>query len=82
MIANIKNVYQFNKMFDCLESVFNRRESLEKAIEYGKTVLRLFLKERYPEQWAIVQMNLGNAHSNRISGERKDNIEENTSSEK
>ena len=53
----------------------NRADNIEIAILGYEIVLKIFTRDRFPEQWAITQNNLGNAYANRIRGERLKNLE-------
>ena len=53
----------------------DRALNLELAITVYQLALRVFLREESPENWAIIQNDLGIAYSNRIRGERAGNLE-------
>lgn len=49
--------------------------NLEIAIAGYEVVFHVFNLSNYPEQWAAIQYNLGNAYKDRISGQKSENIE-------
>ncbi|MEL7357508.1 MAG: tetratricopeptide repeat protein [Cyanobacteria bacterium J06560_6] len=53
----------------------NRAINLELAIAAYQIALRLFCRDEFPENWSVIQNNLGVAYGNRIQGERAENIE-------
>jgi tetratricopeptide (TPR) repeat protein len=53
----------------------NRGINLEIAITGYEVITTVFTRDRFPEDWARTQNNLGNAYLNRIRGERADNLE-------
>ncbi|NCT63677.1 MAG: CHAT domain-containing protein [Microcystis aeruginosa G13-01] len=53
----------------------SRANNLEIAITGYQTVLEVYTRDAFPEQWANTQNNLGIAYKNRIRGERADNLE-------
>ena len=53
----------------------SRANNIEIAIACYEAVLEVFSREAFPEQWATIQNNLGNAYNKRIIGERAENIE-------
>ncbi|AFY79937.1 CHAT domain-containing protein [Oscillatoria acuminata] len=53
----------------------NRADNLEIAIASYQSVLKVFTREVYPEDWAGVQNNLGITYYNRIREDRGQNIE-------
>ncbi|MCP2729652.1 hypothetical protein [Limnofasciculus baicalensis] len=52
-----------------------RRDNLEIAIVGYEIALSVFTQAAFPEHWAGTQHNLGNAYSERIKGEKTDNLE-------
>jgi hypothetical protein len=48
----------------------------EIAIEGYKLAAKVYTQEAFPEDWATIQNNLGNAYCNRIWGDRTENLEE------
>lgn len=52
-----------------------RVHNLEIAIAGYETIHSVFTYDKYPEQWAATQYNLGNAYGDRIHGEKAENIE-------
>ena len=56
-------------------SLGNRADNLEIAIASYESVLKVFAREAYPEDWAGVQNNLAIAYHNRIREDRGQNIE-------
>jgi CHAT domain-containing protein len=56
-------------------SLGNRANNLEIAITGYQTVLEVYTRDSFPENWARTQNNLGLAYRNRIRGERADNLE-------
>ncbi|MEB3219483.1 MAG: hypothetical protein VKN72_25050 [Nostocales cyanobacterium 94392] len=52
-----------------------RVNNLEIAIAGYETIHSVFTYDKYPEQWAATQYNLGNAYGDRIHGEKAENIE-------
>ncbi|WP_052588136.1 tetratricopeptide repeat protein, partial [Microcystis aeruginosa] len=53
----------------------NRANNLEIAITGYQTLLPVYTRNAYPEDWASLQNNLGIAYGNRIRGERDLNLE-------
>ncbi|NCS27147.1 MAG: CHAT domain-containing protein [Microcystis aeruginosa F13-15] len=53
----------------------SRANNLEIAITGYRTVLEVYTRDAFPDEWAMTQNNLGIAYSNRIRGERTENIE-------
>ncbi|MFM6790456.1 MAG: hypothetical protein ACKPJP_28260, partial [Microcystis panniformis] len=53
----------------------SRANNLEIAITGYRTVLEVYTRDAFPDEWAMTQNNLGIAYSNRIRGEKADNIE-------
>jgi CHAT domain-containing protein/predicted LPLAT superfamily acyltransferase len=53
----------------------SRADNLEIAITGYQTLLEVYTRDAFPEDWAGSQNNLGNAYRNRIRGERADNLE-------
>ncbi|CBN54886.1 MULTISPECIES: CHAT domain-containing protein [Kamptonema] len=53
----------------------SRANNLEIEIAGYEVVATVFTREEFPEQWATLQNNLGNAYSDRIKGERALNLE-------
>jgi CHAT domain-containing protein len=53
----------------------SRANNLEIAITGYQTLLEVYNREAFPEQWATTQNNLGTTYRNRIRGERADNLE-------
>ncbi|MGI0500286.1 hypothetical protein ACN4EW_25890, partial [Arthrospira platensis CENA650] len=54
----------------------SRANNLEIAILAYQSALEVRTRIAFPEDWAMTQMNLGNAYQTRIWGKRADNIEE------
>jgi CHAT domain-containing protein len=54
----------------------NRANSIEIAIAGYEIVLTVFTRDRFPEDWAKIQINLGVTYSDRIRGERAENLEQ------
>ncbi|WP_159784192.1 tetratricopeptide repeat protein [Sodalinema gerasimenkoae] len=52
-----------------------RKLNLELAITAYERALEVRTRDAFPEQWATTQNNLANAYSDRIRGERADNLE-------
>jgi tetratricopeptide (TPR) repeat protein len=59
----------------CQLPLGNRASHLEIAITGYEVVSRVFTRQAFPQQWAAVQNNLGNAYYGRIRGERAANLE-------
>ena len=55
--------------------LLDRPEAIENALALHKAALQVFQFERYPRQWAIQQVNLGNAYGYRIKGVHRQNME-------
>jgi len=55
--------------------LIDRAWAIDTAIAAHEAALRVFTADCYPRQWAIHQINLGNAYGYRITGERKKNLE-------
>jgi CHAT domain-containing protein len=53
----------------------SRANNLEIAIIGYQTLLEVYTRDAFPEDWAGTQNNLGNAYLYRIRGERADNLE-------
>ncbi len=61
----------------------DRADNIERAIECYQAALYVYNRDTFPEftrdtfreNWAMTRNNLGNAYSNRIRGDRADNIE-------
>ncbi len=53
----------------------SRADNLEIAITGYQTLLEVYTREAFPEQWAMTQNNLGNAYQTRIREKRADNLE-------
>ncbi len=53
----------------------SRANNLEIAITGYQTLLEVYTREAFPEDWARTQNNLGIAYSDRIREEREDNLE-------
>jgi CHAT domain-containing protein/predicted LPLAT superfamily acyltransferase len=53
----------------------SRANNLEIAIIGYQTLLKVYTRESFFEDWAMTQNNLGTAYGNRIRGERADNLE-------
>ena len=53
----------------------NRASNLEISITGYEVVTTVFTRQAFPEQWAALQNNLGNAYLYRIRGERAENLE-------
>jgi hypothetical protein len=51
-----------------------KAENLESAIHCYETALEVATLETMPEQWAMAQLNLATAYSNRIKGNRESNL--------
>ncbi len=49
--------------------------NLEIAITGYQTLLEVYTRQAFPEKWARIQNNLGNAYSDRIRGEKAENLE-------
>ncbi|WP_354634797.1 CHAT domain-containing tetratricopeptide repeat protein [Planktothricoides raciborskii] len=56
-------------------SLGNRSDNLEIAIIAYESALKVYTREAVPQDWAMIQSNLGLAYYNRIKGERADNLE-------
>ncbi|MBF2016348.1 MAG: tetratricopeptide repeat protein [Rivularia sp. T60_A2020_040] len=52
-----------------------RVHNLEIAIAGYEAINSLFTYDKYPEQWAATQYNLGNSYGDRINGQKAENIE-------
>jgi len=53
-----------------------RRSSLELGLNALYKALASYPRERYPRQWAMIQMNLGSVYQERIAGSRHANLEQ------
>ncbi len=53
----------------------NAGENLEIAIACYQAALQVRTREAFPKDWAATQNNLGDAYSDRIRGERGENLE-------
>lgn len=71
MAAVICNLSNFIRGFP----LGNRASNLEIAIKGYRVVARVFTSKAFPEDWATLQTNLGNAYLDRILGERAENLE-------
>jgi CHAT domain-containing protein len=54
----------------------SKASNVEIAIACYETVLKLYTRQAFPYEWAMTQMNLGNAYGDRIKGDKADNIEQ------
>ncbi|WP_141699942.1 tetratricopeptide repeat protein, partial [Nostoc sp. KVJ20] len=54
----------------------NKARNKEIAITGYEVALTLYTSEAFPQDWAMLQNNLGLAYSNRIRGERAENLEQ------
>ncbi|MGK7958701.1 MAG: tetratricopeptide repeat protein [Crocosphaera sp.] len=54
----------------------SRADNLEIAIKGYETVLEVYPRDAFPQDWAMTQNNLGTAYLYRIRGEKADNLEE------
>ncbi|NEO41202.1 MAG: CHAT domain-containing protein [Moorea sp. SIOASIH] len=54
----------------------DKASNIEIAITGYEVVLTVFTREAFPEIWATIQYNLGNAYRDRIKSEKAQNIEE------
>ena len=54
----------------------SRADNLEIAITGYQTLLEVYTRDGFPEDWAMTQTNLGIAYRNRIRGEKADNLEQ------
>ncbi|MFN6482819.1 MULTISPECIES: CHAT domain-containing tetratricopeptide repeat protein [unclassified Nostoc] len=52
-----------------------RNENIENAITIFSAALEVFSRTDFPEQWAMIQNNLGKAYRQRILGDRVENLE-------
>ncbi|MBF2013741.1 MAG: tetratricopeptide repeat protein [Rivularia sp. T60_A2020_040] len=57
-------------------SLGNKAENVEIAIIGYQVALAYFNREKYPDEWAGTQNNLGNALVERINGDNADNLDE------
>ncbi len=57
-------------------SLGNKADNLEIAIKGYQVALAYFNREKYPEEWAGTQNNLGNALVERLTGDKADNLDE------
>lgn len=53
----------------------NQMLNLELSVTACKLALKIFSRESYPEKWAALHNNLGNAYGDRIQGDRAENLE-------
>ncbi|MDJ0798866.1 MAG: tetratricopeptide repeat protein [Calothrix sp. MO_167.B12] len=53
----------------------NKASNMEIAITGCEVILTIFTQDAFPELWAIIQINLGNAYRHRIKGDKAENIE-------
>jgi CHAT domain-containing protein/tetratricopeptide (TPR) repeat protein len=53
----------------------DRAENLEQAIRAYEAALTVFTEDKYPQQWAAIQQNLGNAFYERSEEDPRQNIE-------
>ena len=63
-----------HQLQDC--SLGNRADNLEIAITGYEIALTIFSRDRFPEEWAIMQHNLGNAYLDCIQREKGENLEQ------
>ncbi len=54
----------------------DRQLNLELSIAASQLALKVFTRSAFPEEWAAVQNNLGNAYCDRIRGDRAENLEQ------
>jgi hypothetical protein len=57
------------------DSLEDRADNLECAIAAIEAALTVYTREAFPQRWASTQNNLGLAYSDRLKGERADNLE-------
>jgi tetratricopeptide (TPR) repeat protein len=67
-IVNLSNLIQQFPSGD-------KASNMEIAIAGYETVLTIFTRTAFPQDWAMTQNNLGNAYSDRILGDKAENIE-------
>ncbi len=53
----------------------NKASNMEIAVASYETVLKVFTREAFPQDWAMTQNNLATAYRNRIKGDIAENIE-------
>lgn len=53
----------------------NRSNNVEIAITGNEVAITVLTREAFPEKWATIQNNLGNAYRDRIEGDRVENLE-------
>ena len=53
----------------------NPRHNIEIALTGYQVLLRIFTRTNYPNQWASVQINIGNTYVRRITGSKEENVE-------
>ncbi|XZN91460.1 MAG: CHAT domain-containing protein [Microcoleus sp.] len=54
----------------------NKANNLEIEIAGYETVAKVFTRSYFPQDWAVLQNNLGNAYSDRLKGDRAQNLEQ------
>jgi len=52
-----------------------KAEKPEREIAAYESILKIFTRDRFPQEWAKWQSNLANALSDRVPGDRADNLE-------
>ncbi|MEG4249417.1 CHAT domain-containing tetratricopeptide repeat protein [Microcoleus sp. Pol10D4] len=56
-------------------SLGNRSNNVEIAIVGNEVAITVLTRDAFPEKWATIQNNLGNAYRDRIEGDRVENLE-------
>ena len=58
-----------------LSEANTKADALEREIEAYSAILKVFTRDRFPDEWANIQSNLGLAYDDRVRGNRADNLE-------
>ncbi|MEC4816183.1 MAG: tetratricopeptide repeat protein [Scytonema sp. PMC 1069.18] len=53
----------------------DKANNMEIAIACYETIIQVYTREAFPQEWAMTQLNLGNVYRERIKGDKADNIE-------
>ncbi|NJN11041.1 MAG: tetratricopeptide repeat protein [Richelia sp. RM1_1_1] len=53
----------------------DKANNMEIAIACYETIMQVFTREAFPQDWATTQLNLGNVYRERIKGDKTENIE-------
>ncbi|MGD1873188.1 MAG: hypothetical protein ACFB02_09075 [Mastigocoleus sp.] len=73
---NLGNAYSDRSVADNnINTIEESAEDIEQAIDYYLNALEIYNRDRTPQEWAMVQYNLGNAYKSRIQGDAYENLQ-------